>query len=68
MDTIYEDKKNDYYRAIRAATSYPNQILELYDNIEEMLISLNHFPGFEKEEMLMEMKAENEAWKGLIPE
>ena len=39
-----EDKRSDYYREIRAATSYRNHILELIDNIDGMITSLDHCP------------------------
>ena len=54
VDTLAEDKKSDYYRAIRAATSYRNHILEMIDNIEGMIDSLSHCPDFEKEALHME--------------
>ena len=68
VDTLGEEKKSDYYRAIRAATSYRNHILELIDNIEGMIDSLNHCPDFEKEELIMEIKTENDTLKGLVQE
>ena len=68
VETLAEDKKSDYYRAIRAATSYRNHILELIDNIEDTIDNLKYFPDFEKEEMLMEIKIENETLKGLVQE
>ena len=47
VDTLAEDKKSDYYRAIKAATSYRNHILELIDNIDGMITSLDHCPDFD---------------------
>ena len=68
VDTLAEDKKSDYYRAIRAATSYRNHILELIDNIDGMITSLDHCPDFEKNELIMDIKTENETLKGLVQE
>ena len=68
VDTLAEDKKSDYFRPIREATSYRDHILELIDNIEDMIVSLNHCSDFEKEDMLMEIKTENETLKGLLQE
>ena len=68
VDTLAEDKKSDYYRAIRAATSYRNHILELIDNIDGMITSLDHCPDFEKDELIMDIKTENETLKGLVQE
>ena len=56
VDTLAEDKKSDYYRAIRATTSYMNHILELIDNIDGMITSLDHCPNFEKDELIMDIK------------
>ena len=68
VDTLAEDKKSDYYRAIRAATSYRNHILELIDNIDGMITSLDHCSDFEKDELIMDIKTENETLKGLVQE
>ena len=55
MDTLAEDKKSDYYRAIRSATSYRNHILELIDNIDGTITSLDYCPDFEKDELIMDI-------------
>ena len=51
---------------IRVLTSYRNHILELIDNIEGRIVSLTHFPDFEKDELVMDIKTENETLKGLV--
>ena len=61
-------KKTDYYRSIRAATSYRAQILEMIDDLEAMIESLEYAPDYEKEELLIEIKTENETMKGLVQE
>ena len=66
VDNLAEDKKSDYYRTIRTTTSYRNHILELIDNIDGMITSLDHCPDFEKDELTMDIKTENESLKGLV--
>ena len=61
-------KKTDYYRSIRAATSYRGQILEMIDDLEAMIESLEYAPDCGKEELLIEIKTENETMKGLVQE
>ena len=41
-------------------------MLKLIDNIEGMIISLNHCPDFKNEEMIMEIMTENKTLKGLV--
>ena len=68
VETLAEDKKSDYYRAIRVATSYRNHILDMCESLEDMMESLDYCPDFVKEETLMEIKTENETLKGLVQE
>ena len=68
VETLAEDKKSDYFRAIRAATAYRNQILDMCESLEYFIESLEHCPDFEKEEMIMNIRTENETLKGLVQE
>ena len=68
VETLAEDKKSDYFRAIRAATAYRNQILDMCESLEDLIESLNHCPDFEKEDTLMHVKTENETLKSLVQE
>ena len=42
--------------------------MELIDNIDGMITSLDHCPEFEKNELIMDSKTENETLKGLVQE
>ena len=40
----------------------------MIDNIDGMITSYDHCPDFEKDELIMDIKTENETLKGLVQE
>ena len=40
--------------------------MELIDNIDGMITTLDHCPDFEKDELIMDINTENETLKGLV--
>ena len=45
-----------------------NHILELIDNTDGMITSLDHCPDLERDELIMDIMTENETLKGLVQE